>query len=53
MGVKKKTEVQQEQKGFQDNGEFLLYMQRVATVGAVIGGFLCCLVLYAVFVWFP
>lgn len=50
MDLKKETEVQRGQNSFQDNGEFLLYMQKVAVVGSVVGGLLCWLVLYAVFV---
>ncbi|WP_180232721.1 hypothetical protein [Bacillus cereus] len=50
MGLQKETEVQRERNSFQDNGEFLLYMQRVAMVGSVVGVLLCWLVLYLVFI---
>lgn len=50
MDLKKETEVQREQNSFHDNGEFLLYMQKVAMIGSVVCGLLCWLVLYIVFI---
>ncbi|KLA04771.1 hypothetical protein B4086_5729 [Bacillus cereus] len=50
MDLKNDTEAQREQNSFHDNGEFLLYMQKVAMVGSVVGGLLCWLVLYVVFI---